>query len=843
MRDAAVPACPVSTPIGGLLAATTSSIVSPLGTTGLSVPPGAFTRTDELALPSFVGEVSCGDDLVKDAAVASAALAPLGPAITFTAKKPIGMAVSLRREVDVAIPINPAAFPPAARMRHLQVLFKNSLRAKKPRVVTVANPRIEKVGTEYVLRFSTPWFGTYQAAIAKDAGARTHKRRLTHRAVLGFSMGGGGAASFGTRHHDKFDVIAPLGGPSDWTWLLWFIENYALGGFCPADKPGCPKTAPNRYPFQETFAHSMDWNHWWYQDGEGNGGRFPRDEYVQIFQDLALMQGNPNGQNQDPRLSYLAPGFTAKDVSSNPGAATPEPDCGFWVEPIKNDPKQEQQKATRDKCKAMRCDPTRLYKAEKNFFDDEYNPDGTLPVIAFCDGNQKGESPYKNTFAPGGNEPVGIVLAVDRNKNGLRDEDEPVIRSGHEPYDDVGIDGLANEKEPGYDPETNPDPNQDDYDYQINPNGTEANHRYDQGEPFRDFGLDGVPNTASRHVAGDPGEGDGVFTMADGLKNFYSNDMHSIVHRWVDKVPAGLLDDKALGRVDFLVDGGVRDLFNFASVANHASGAVAGRLGPNGLPLRTSVFYNNFNLMPGQNPKDLVNFSPDRLRWADIPDMPNLRYGDVDASAKDIQLGDGMHVGTGLQILYRLQLGFYFVSQRWSDADRRRTEIEPDSSGKLASWATSTVNEQGLECEARAQGKCEKIFRGPVSKREGPIAVGLPPGYGLEQNKHRRYPVLYVLHGYGQDPRDLEALAILTNNFMNKAEQSYATRLAKFIVVYVDGRCRTGVDGKPECIQGTFYLNSNRPEGPQMDTWFEEVMQYIDTNYRTMGPSEVDVAD
>ena len=27
-----------------------------------------------------------------------------------------------------------------------------------------------------------------------------------------------------------------------------------------------------------------------------------------------------------------------------------------------------------------------------------------------------------------------------------------------------------------------------------------------------------------------------------------------------------------------------------------------------------------------------------------------------------------------------------------------------------------------------------------------------------------RYPVLYVLHGYGQDPRDLEAVAIFTNN-------------------------------------------------------------------------------
>ena len=86
-----------------------------------------------------------------------------------------------------------------------------------------------------------------------------------------------------------------------------------------------------------------------------------------------------------------------------------------------------------------------------------------------------------------------------------------------------------------------------------------------------------------------------------------------------------------------------------------------------------------------------------------------------------------------------------------------------------------------------------------------------------------RYPVLYVLHGYGQDPRDLEAVAIFTNNFMNVAQRSYATRLPKFIIVYVDGRCRVRADGKPECIRGTFYMNSARPDGAQLDGWFDEV--------------------
>ena len=33
---------------------------------------------------------------------------------------------------------------------------------------------------------------------------------------------------------------------------------------------------------------------------------------------------------------------------------------------------------------------------------------------------------------------------------GLRDQGEPVIRSGHEPYDDCGPDKLCDEQEPGY---------------------------------------------------------------------------------------------------------------------------------------------------------------------------------------------------------------------------------------------------------------------------------------------------------------------------------------------------------------------------------------------------------
>ncbi|MBL8608947.1 MAG: hypothetical protein JNL38_16595 [Myxococcales bacterium] len=856
VRDPALPKCSPGEATKGELSGAAAKLPGTGGLKGaeLGVNAKAFARTDELALPTFASEVACGEDLTPSVAKMKA----LGPAVKFTAEKPINQAMPLRRELDFAIPVNPAAFPAAARLRHVQVLFKNDLRAKKARPIVVANPRVEKAGDGYVLRFSSPWLGTYQAAALEDAGTNKRKRRVTHRAVMGFSMGGGGAASFGVRHHDKFDVIEPLGGPSDWTWLLWFIENYAMGGFCPAGQPGCAKTPPNQYPMPDTFAHSMDWNHWWYQEGSGNGGHFPRDEYIQIFEDLAIMQGNPNGQNADPKLAHMAPGPKDGDPWVN-GDRGQGRDCTITVDPISGRTAEEkqregEQKQLESQCKAARCNGNQaIWKAPKNFFDDEYNPDGSLPVIAFCDGSpqQKDKDPYQNTWAPPpttGAKPVNIVLAVDRNNNGVRDEDEPVIRSGHEPYDDVGADGKANKDEPGYDPVTNPDPNQDDYDYQINPTGTEGNHRYEAGEPFRDFGLDGVPFTADRHVAGDVGEGDGVYTESEGLKNFYSNDAHGIIRRWNDGAPGGPLTDDALRRVDFFTDGGVRDLFNFAAVANHFQGAVAARTNSAGVPIRTLAYYNNFHFLPGQDKNDPINFAPSRLRWADIADMPSVRYGDVDASASDIAKGDGQHVGTALQLLWRLQFGFYFASQRWPDADRRLIEVGGGDNGE--NYATETKNELGVDCERK--GHCEKIFTGPKTRRVGPIAVTLPPGYTRKESAGVRYPVMYVLHGYGQDPRDLEALAIITNNFMNSPEQSYATRLAKFIVVYVDGRCREHKDGKgnvtPECIRGTFYLNSNRKDTEgrpmaQMDSWFDEVIDYVDQNYRTLPPADVEVSD
>ncbi|HEY8091240.1 MAG TPA: hypothetical protein VIF09_25430, partial [Polyangiaceae bacterium] len=299
-----------------------------LADASLSVPPGAFSRTDEFALPTFQAGISCAGDVTASAPGKPLAL---GPAVTFTPQDPSWLSHSLRRELDFAVPVNPATMPPGSRMRHLVVLYQGPM-AKTPRVVTIANPRFDEQNGHWVLRFESPWFGTYQAAVSPDAGTVSFKRHLTHRAVLGISMGGGGAGIFGMRHHDQFDAIAPLGGNSDLTWLVWYFETFKFGGFCPVSNPSCTKYAPNMYPLNETFAHTEDFDHWFFQPGGGTGGSFSRGGWTQILEDFSIAGGNPNGQNADTTIPFMVVGPKASDPFVH--GSIPGTDCSVTIEPI-----------------------------------------------------------------------------------------------------------------------------------------------------------------------------------------------------------------------------------------------------------------------------------------------------------------------------------------------------------------------------------------------------------------------------------------------------------------------------------------------------------------------------
>jgi hypothetical protein len=782
---------------------------------------------------AFDAAIGCEENLTPPGYLA------LGPAVRFDPSDR-----RFPRDLPLSIPMNPARLPSKARWRHLEVVYRGA-GVPTPQIITVTDPQVLKVDGVWRLSFRTSRLGSYQAVVREGIETQTRARRLTHRAIIGVSMGGSGAAQFGLRHHHLFDVVAALGGPVHWTWLMHNIETHQVGGFrpiapgtvladiqlekttcsddrqCAADERciGITSSAPGRCtflpPMDEPYGHAATFNNWWFEPHEvGNGATFDRHSYVQMFRDVALVFGNP--------LSYnpLAPWLPAGADPDHPAqmGSHPEGECRIYAKPY-DGPDEDAIDALWSTCPAERC---AQHQVLTNYYDDEYNPDGTFPVITFCDGidTLADLAPYASSWSPrAGGQPMEVALAVDYNANGVRDELEPVIRSGHEPWEDVGDDGVPSNLEPGYGAD-NLDPEGDDYDPQFNPAGSEGDFRYQEGEPFSDFGLDGVDGTAESPY--DHGEGDGVFTAAPGLERFWNLDPHSIVRGWSTAVSQPL-DDEALSRVDFWTDGGIRDLLNFAITGRHLTGSFAAR------GRRASTFAE-FNRMPGLDPLATDQFNPAHIIWDDLPGVMMQRYGSEEPTALDLEHGSGMHVGTLAEITKRLQSALYFIGSRWPDAPKALVGVTADKPVDGIS-----------QCEF--EGNCKFDFTSSFG-RTGPVGINLPPGYFHADQQEIRYPVIYMLHGYGMTPEDLQVAIVFLKNWMNGATDSQYSRLKKAILVYVDGRCRWQ-DGKTpgtraECIRGNFYTDSIRADGPQIDSWFLELIDHIDRTYRTLGETQVE---
>lgn len=414
-----------------------------------------------------------------------------------------------------------------------------------------------------------------------------------------------------------------------------------------------------------------------------------------------------------------------------------------------------------------------------------------------------------------------VGVAVDRNRNGLRDPGEPVIRNGREPFEDVGLDGIPSELEEGYDPVHNPDPADDDFDFQYNPTGTENNWRRDTidgdqcrpgeagvAEPFEDVGLDGVPGTPQLAQGGyDSGEGNGCFDMARGAQRMIESSPRYVIER----ADRAVLDD-----LDFFADGGIRDLFNWVVMSNVTMAGWSAR----GYPVR---FYNDHAAlhMEGRPPGA---FDFERINWNEVGRYAMVRYGDPDVEPRFREVGDGGHVGTVAQLAARLNSALAMMSARWPDGDRRRVH---DRICTRVSEDCPHVNQFVFDFTAS-------------TGRTGPVTVILPPGYFHPEYQDVRYPVAYFLHGYGMSPDDLIALGLLLWQSMNSARVGSERRMQKMILVFPDGRCRND-----ECLRGTFYTDAppSTPGGAQMQTFLLDLIEEIDARYRTRSPETYEVIE
>lgn len=714
-------------------------------------------------VPSAPVTIGCAADIVPAGYIA------LGPAVQF------GPFAASDRPFELTLPFKAARLPTGGLLRHVQVVVVRPGADTRPQFVPVVRVEVD-VADRYASRLviRAPELATYQVVAPADAGA-TETRRFTFRAIMGISMGGNAAMSIGLRHRDRFDFIGDLGGepgPS-MTYSLAMFNDYLFGGFCDGARTGelCP--AEQRPAALDQFEIKSDFEHMTYQDGDGVGLTLRRNLYMKAARDLSRALGNPALYNPDPAAHGYAP----------PGV-----DDAYLA------------RAAADRC----ANPIRLDR----FYDRRFNPDGSRPVITFCDGGD-GEALGLGVFDPAlpqGN-PAEVLLAVDVNDNGRRDAGEPVVTQATEPFADVGVDGVASVDEPGYDPVTNPDPAGDDFHALRNPRGTEGDRDRQDGEPFEDVGLDGVAGTCQWSAAAptcfDVGEGDGQFTRSPNVERWLTGDLERNL---------AALSPAERRRVGIWMDAGIRDFLNAGVSANAGMGALMARFELAG------AVVENFGGLPGGRER-AYDFT--QVRWDELPDNVFLRYGDPDASEASIRAGDGRHVGTATQVINRVASAFAWLDRRLVDGDR---DDERDS-GETRMAQTFT----------------------PSSGRATPYAIFLPPGYNAAANASRRYPVVYFLHGYGQEPDDLVALSGVFENYMIASDLPRERRFQKVIIVYVDGRCRPNVDGVPVpaggdgCEGGTFYMDAPGGGPAQMEQNLLELMDYIDATFRTKAAADVTV--
>lgn len=379
--------------------------------------------------------------------------------------------------------------------------------------------------------------------------------------------------------------------------------------------------------------------------------------------------------------------------------------------------------------------------------------------------------------------PLEVMLAVDYDGNGRRDLAEPILTWFGEPYRDEGVG-------PG-----------DLFDWRTNPAGRGGNGRHDPGEAFDDFGLDGVPGTQ------DLGEGNGRYDANPNLLRWYES---GAVHL-LSEVP-----DEQLARLHLYADAGIRD-FLLSGFATSWLWAQLGRRAPEA----AVTDYLGFGSLPGADPRAFDFLALD-LAEAAVGRHVYVRYGDPDADERAIRAGDGHHVGSVQQVLERMLVAFQFVDARSFEPDR--TVVRDFDIGAL-------ISRDQYDSEALGE-----------TRRFG---IALPPGYDRPENADRRYPVVYFLHGIGQDFGSLTQLALLFHNYMGESLRPERSRRqesdwGKFILVVPDSLCR-----RDECERGSFNANHVYARGApaRFQDAFFELMGFVEQKYRVRPPEEIPLSE
>jgi len=124
------------------------------------------------------------------------------------------------------------------------------------------------------------------------------------------------------------------------------------------------------------------------------------------------------------------------------------------------------------------------------------------------------------------------------------------------------------------------------------------------------------------------------------------------------------------------------------------------------------------------------------------------------------------------------------------------------------------VNEQGDK--ALPTGVTHRTFHSKAAGQDVGYCLYLPPGYDDEENKDRRYPVIYNLHGNGGNEfHSFEDVDVLHRGIVSG-------KWPPMIVVLPNGG------------RSTFYKDSYDGRFPIETMFIKETIPYIDATYRTI---------
>ena len=547
-------------------------------------------------------------------------------------------------------------------------------------------------------------------------------REWSFRALGGISMGASGV-NVGLTAPEKFDLLGGMGGYMDLEYLVLAGARLQLGGFCPlnelagrddlddwaADPPAfCGPVQPH-----EQWEFEQDFNHLHYDD---NGLSMSRTSYQDVFQRFTHAFGN---------------------ITSQPTSNSPYLPSGLDFEEWRAIPWDQ------------RCDGRESIRKEHRY-NAEYNPDGAYGVIPFCDSNRhvtEGLLPSEYDPAALHDSEWEVMLAVDINGNGVRDYGEPVFINIQERFDDFGQDGCTDEFEDGNGgcgemASAGPDPNDDDYHWWANPLGTEGNLQFDEGEAWRDHGLDGVADT------NDVGEGNGEHDVVDALRGARC---HSATRRIL------ALTDEDLDGLDFYFDAGIRDVLHSAVATRHVVGALKARGRDirhyQGMQEQPNALYPDITPVNVVASAAATDWSPDAV-GRDL----YVEYGDPNATQEQIDAGDGKHVGTNQDAVNRFMLFLTWAANRFPDPDL-------------------DVIRTGIPI-----GAFDSFYSEAMGTRRS-YAVTIPPGYDEPDRAELRYPTIYLTHGLGQRAEEMPFTALITSAQMANGD------VPKALMVFPDGGC------------------------------------------------------